>query len=110
MTRATWTPEAVADLDSIVDYIAEQAGRRSVSREVYDDVKAICDQYASYFARGHVLGTRCPEMGEEIRLVTYQRWVILFRPLGNSIEILRVFDGSRDYTRTFRGPGGDQGG
>jgi len=101
MAIAEWTSEAVTDLEQIIDHIAKQANRRSVSRKVYDGIKSLCDDYATYFETGNALGTSRPELGEQVRVVGYQRWVILFRPYKASIQILAVFDGSREYEKVF---------
>ena len=101
MTQAEWTPDAVLDLANIVDYIAEEAGRQSVARKVYFGIKETCNNYASQFGAGHVLGTERPELGVGIRSVTYKRWVILFRPVRNTVQVVAVVDGSRDYDKLF---------
>lgn len=107
MAIAAWTSEAVSDLEQIVDYIAEQANRRSVSRKVYGGIKSLCNQYATFFEAGNVLGTNRPELGEQVRVVNYQRWVVLFRPYETTIQVLAVFDGSREYEKIFEERGLD---
>jgi plasmid stabilization system protein ParE len=34
-------------------------------------------------------------------MFTHKRWVIIFRPAPDGIEIMRVLDGSRDFPRLF---------
>ena len=101
MAIAEWTSEAVADLEKVVDYIAQQANRRSVARDVYDAIRRHCNDYATLIEGGNILGTSCPDLGAEVRLITHQRWVILFRPYKNTIEVLAVFDGSREYEKVL---------
>jgi len=40
-----------------------------------------------------------------VRSFTHQRWVILFRPLDDTIQVLAVFDGKKEYTRFFKADG-----
>jgi hypothetical protein len=47
-----------------------------------------------------------PELGEGVRLVSLQRWVILFRYDADGIVVLRIADGSQDYF-TWRLPAVD---
>jgi plasmid stabilization system protein ParE len=44
-----------------------------------------------------ILGTAAPEIGEDVRLFPFKRWVILFRYELHGIDVLRIADGSQDY-------------
>jgi len=35
------------------------------------------------------------------RVFTHKRWVVVFRPIDNGIEVMRILDGSRDFSRIF---------
>ncbi|MEX2315742.1 MAG: hypothetical protein WD669_01230 [Pirellulales bacterium] len=40
-------------------------------------------------------------LGESHRVFAHKRWVVVFRPIEGGIEVLRVLDGSREFTRLF---------
>jgi plasmid stabilization system protein ParE len=102
MSRADWTPQAEADLTALYEYIASCDHRLSVTKEVVRKLRDHCDEYSSLVAAGHVLGTARDDFAEGVRVFTHQRWVVIFRPNESGIEILRIFDGSRDYPHLFR--------
>jgi plasmid stabilization system protein ParE len=62
---------------------------------------AECQFLADSISSGSVIGTARPDLGESYRLFTYKRWVIVFRPIHDGIEIIRIVDGSRDFSRIF---------
>lgn len=60
-----------------------------------------CEQYGRLSAAGNTLGTAREDLGEGIKIFTHQRWVIAFRLLDSGIEVLRIFDGRRDFGNLF---------
>jgi len=40
-------------------------------------------------------------LGDDVRVTSWKRWVIVFRPAAHGIDVLRVVDGSRDWTKLF---------
>ena len=102
MAIAEWTRQADSDLDEIYLHIARADKRPSVAKEMEAGIVNHCNQYATYFAEGHTLGTARPDLAAGVRTVAYQRWVIIFRPVDSGIQVLRVFDGSRKYDELFR--------
>ena len=102
MPRADWTPQAEADLAAIYEYIATRDHRLSVAKDVVHKLRDHCDEYSNLVAAGHVLGTLREDLAEGVRVFTHQRWVVVFRQNDSGVEILRIFDGSRDYPHLFR--------
>jgi plasmid stabilization system protein ParE len=100
--KAMWAPIAEADVEAIYEWIAHRDGRRQTAKKIVREIRQKCDEYAGIFASGSVIGTARPDLGESHRVVAHKRWVIMFRPIEGSIEVLRVLDGSRDYTQLFR--------
>ena len=43
------------------------------------------------------MGTEAPEIGLDVRLFSYKRWVLIFRYMPHGIDVLRIVDGSQDY-------------
>ncbi len=103
MPNLAWTATARQDVDEIYDYIGQRDGRPTVADNFVRELEQACDNYAAAFAAGHVLGSARSDLGESYRVVAHKRWVIIFRPIGGGIEVLRVVDGSRDYARLFGG-------
>jgi toxin ParE1/3/4 len=97
MARAIWTAAAKRELRSIAWFIVDRDQRRRTARKVTREIEEKCDQYAH---NPHT-GTSREEFGEGCRVFSHSRWVILFRPIDEGIEVLRIFDGSQDYESLF---------
>lgn len=102
MAQADWTRQAEADLEAIYDYIARRDNRLSVAKSVVRRFRDHCDHYAELAASGHEIGTAREDLSPGVRIFTHQRWIVVFRPTSNGIEVLRIYDGSRDFPRLFR--------
>jgi toxin ParE1/3/4 len=101
MSTATWTPTSETDLEDIYAHIAFVHGRRQTAKNILREIREECDKYASAIASGFIIGTARPDLGESYRVFTHKRWVVVFRPIQDGIEIIRVVDGSRDFRRIF---------
>jgi toxin ParE1/3/4 len=102
MSYALWTQPAADDLAAIYEFIALQDHRLSVAKNVVRRLRDHCEEYGKLIAAGNALGTPRQDLGVGIRIFTHQRWVIVFRPCEQGIEVLRVFDASRDFANLFR--------
>ena len=103
MPNLSWSPLAETDLEEIYARIAFRDGRRQTAKNVVRGLRQECEDYARLFAKGYVLGTARPDLGESLRVFTHKRWVVVFRPVRDGIEVVRVIDGSRDFGRLFGG-------
>lgn len=98
MAQLRWTPQAVADLDEICEYIARDS-----------------PQYASIFAHKVVAilesmaterlpGSMVPEFGrEDIRERLLHSYRIIVRLKRDTVEVLRIFHGARRLTSSMLG-------
>lgn len=93
MPHAAWTNVAQDDLRSIARYIVARDGRRRTARKITREIRDKCEHYA----RHPLTGTARGDLGDGLRIFSYQRWVVVFRPIDEGIEIIRVFDGSQDW-------------
>jgi toxin ParE1/3/4 len=96
------TPQAQQDIDDIYDYIGRRDRRPATADLVVSELTQECQEYADIFARGSIIGTARHDLGESYRVFTHKRWVVVFRSIPDGIEVMRVLDGSRDFTRLFQ--------
>jgi toxin ParE1/3/4 len=90
--RCELSPQAVADLQEIGDYIARDNPQRAASflAELLAHSQRIADHPEAYPAR--------PELAEGLRSCVHQRYVIFFTPSPELLRIERIIHGSRDIT------------
>jgi len=85
------------------DYIAERSGGTAAGHYI-GRVEAACLGLATFPERG----TRLEPLGNGLRMIGFERRVtIIFRPLGDDIQIVRVLYGGRDLEAIL---GNDPGG
>ncbi len=101
MASLVWTSPAKRDVDGIYDFIARRDRRPETAEKVVRELVFHCENYAKVFAAGNVIGTLRSDLGENIWVFTHQRWVVVYRSIEGGIEVLRVVDGSRDFSRLF---------
>ena len=97
MPEANWSDFAREDLKGIGRYIGEEQRRSSTAAKIMREIGEHCDA----LARVPYTGTARPDLDENIRITSWKRWVIVFRPARNGVGILRIVDGSRDFTQLF---------
>jgi toxin ParE1/3/4 len=90
MSRLVFTPLAEADLNGILDYIAQQRPLTAV--EVLGRIRKKCELLASQ----PLIGQRRPEFPGDYRSFPVERWVIFYRNVAGAVEVHRVIDGVRD--------------
>lgn len=105
MADLQWTADARNDVDDVYDYIARRDRRPATADRVIADLISACESLADFYSSGSTIGTARPDLRENIRLFTHKRWVIAFTPIDNGIEVQRVIDGSRDFSRIFNEQG-----
>jgi plasmid stabilization system protein ParE len=91
-----WSSAAVADVENIRDYIAPDNRERAISFVVEITVagEGIADM-----PRAFGLVPRLEHRG--IRKRTFGRYLIFYRIVGESVQILHVVHGARDYIRAL---------
>ena len=97
MARAIRTLAAEQDLLDLAHFIAVDQGRPSTAERIIDEIIAKCDFYAG----NSTLGVAASHLGTDHRLFRLKRWVIMYRPIDDGIEVLRIVDGARDYPTLF---------
>lgn len=97
MPSVNWTPTAKTDLFAITFFIGEQQNRPATAEQIVRGIHAKCDVYAAQPA----LGSPRQDLGEDFRAFHHTRYVIVYRPIADGIEVVRVVDGARDFTELF---------
>jgi toxin ParE1/3/4 len=89
--RIRWTRRAAENLQSIFEYIAadNREAAEKIARKVHDTVQGL-QQFPKKGRPGWVEGTR------EL-VVSKSPYIIVYRDVGDVIEILRVLHTSRKY-------------
>lgn len=95
MSRLTFSPLALDDLDAIYEYISQD--NRSAARRFLGKLH---DRFRM-LARQPLLGERHPGVGQDLRLFSFTSYVILYKPLANGVEVLRVIHGARHLDDTI---------
>ena len=91
MSRYILSPQADAELTGIFDYIAKDRPRAAI-RVVGKIIKRFQD-----LAEHPLSGEAQPKYGVDIRFSTVENYLIVYRPVNQGIEIVRVIHGARDY-------------
>lgn len=90
--RVGFSEQAIADLQSIYDYIAPRGGQR-IARDYVARLYAYCLDFQVFPERG----VRRDDLRPGLRLIGYRRQAtIAFAVLDNDVTILRVFQRGRD--------------
>jgi plasmid stabilization system protein ParE len=103
MARARRTQAAEQDLEDIVFQIAIEEEHPIVAERILIELQRRCDQLAEHASIARE-GTTAPRLGDGVRLVAYNRWVIIFRYDSDGVLVLRIADGSQDYLSWKLGP------
>lgn len=93
--KLTFRPEALADLEEIYDYIAED--NLSVAGAFLANLKERCN----LLAEQPLIGRKRPEIHPDLRGFPIGRYVILYRLLVEEVEIVTVIHGARDIENLF---------
>jgi toxin ParE1/3/4 len=96
MRRATLTAEAKRELQEIWVIIAED--NEPAADRVIDRLYDAFSQLAEY---PH-FGPAEPDLGQLVRSWPVSRYMVYYRPIESGVEILHIYDGSRDIPRLFR--------
>jgi toxin ParE1/3/4 len=90
------------DLDAIGEYIARQSGSTGTAARFLAEL----DERMESYARQPLMGELRDDLGPDIRMFAFRKnYIVLYRPLDDGIDVLRVFHTARDYPRLFHGDG-----
>lgn len=101
--RIQRTPQAIADLDAIGSFIAED--NLNAATRFLEAAEAAFDLLASMPSMGRAVPFR-GRTAQDIRMWRvqgFERYLIFYRAIEQGIEIVRVLHGARDIERLFEG-------
>lgn len=93
--RLLYSPAAKNDVDGILSYIAKDKPGAAVRFAA--KLRARCVP----LARNPFVGEDCSLLRPRMRRVTYAGYLIFFRVDDETVEIIRVIHGARDWSELF---------
>ena len=97
MRRLTYRPADLADLESILEFIARD--NPTCSLGFTDELRQHCRKLASIPG---TIGLLRPELPQDIRSYPFKGYVIFFRYADDNFEVVNVLEGHRDIGAYFR--------
>jgi toxin ParE1/3/4 len=98
MSHAIWSSEAEHDVEEIALYVAIQDGRPHTAVQIVGEIHELCELIATQPEMGEARSEFC--VGCRV-FPCKKRWIILYRPTEDGIQVLRVVDGTRDFEKLF---------
>jgi toxin ParE1/3/4 len=92
-------PSAKADLVNILEYIARESGNLIVGRRFVDALRQHCRKLP---ALPGTLGRARPELRPDIRSVAFKSYVIFFRYVDDTFEVVNIIEGHRDIEALYK--------
>jgi plasmid stabilization system protein ParE len=84
----------------IFDYIAVQNFNPAAADKFMDELL----ERMEAFARQPLMGELREDLGPDVRMFAFRKnYIVLYHPLDDGIDVLRVFHAARDYPRLFHG-------
>jgi toxin ParE1/3/4 len=93
--KLRFRPNALRDLEEIQDYIVED--NPAAAGRLVGFLRKTC----VFLADNPYAGRPRPELRPDLRSFAARRYVILYRLLGDTLEIVNVVHGSRDIEAMF---------
>lgn len=93
--RVTWTEVAIADVESIVDYVAIHDSL-AAAEKLYDKLETAIESLVTSPGRSRVVPELRAEGLEMYRELVVSKYRVLFRVRGRVVVLLGVLDGRRD--------------
>lgn len=90
--QCLFSPLAEADLEEIGDYIARDNPARAIT--FIQEIRELCHNITAV-PEGYPLR---PELGENIRMVPFRRYLIFYTAGIESVRIERILHGARDIS------------
>jgi plasmid stabilization system protein ParE len=100
VARLRYLSGARSDLEQIYLYIRNKSGSGTVALHFVQRLRAKCTELANAPIQ---MGRPRPELRSGLRSHPYENYVIFFRYLGETLEIVNILEGHRDLDSFFHG-------
>lgn len=90
---------AKADVRAIAEFIADQSANRDTADHFIDNLLTRCLRLAELPG---TLGTARPDLRADLRSVPHRGYVIFFRYVGDTVEIVNIFHGRMDVLAHYQ--------
>jgi toxin ParE1/3/4 len=97
--RLVFTHSAQENLFEIANYIEDSSGSPSVAERFADELIARCAHMAGLPG---VLGRSRPELLPDLRSTPHGNYVIFFRYVADTLEVVNILERHRDVATYFR--------
>jgi len=98
--KIIWSPEAVADLTEIRDYVARDS--EAYAAALVERILFSIDRLSDF----PNLGQRVPELDDDfIRQLIVDRYRVIYRVRAQSVDLAAIVHGARDLPRALAGRG-----
>lgn len=98
MRRLVYLAAARRDLVSILEYITRESGNLAIAQRFVEQIRQQCVKLADLPG---TLGRARPELRPDIRSFPFRGYVIFFRYVGDTLEVVTVIEGHWDIERHF---------
>ncbi len=98
MRRLVYLSSARQDFRDILRYLTQESGDRAVARLFVNRLQQQCAKLASLPG---ALGRARPELRPEMRSFPYRGYIIFFRYEAETLEVVNVLEGHRDFPSLF---------
>jgi toxin ParE1/3/4 len=95
MNQYIISPEAIRDLEEILDYLAVY--NISTGDRLLDEFANKC----RYLTKFPLMGRSYSEIRGDLRALPLQNYLIFYRTVNSDIEIVRIIKGNRDLEAIF---------
>lgn len=99
MARLRYLDSAKNDLIDIALYIARESGNRRIAASFVDKIRARCRSLAA--PETSQRGTDRSELIPGLRSEPFGNYVIFFRYIGNTLEVVNIMEHHRDIAGQF---------
>ena len=93
MPEVTYSPAALADLDEIWDYIAEDS--QFQADRLWERFRLKLE----HLARWNTLGRPRPEIAKDCRSYPFEKYCFYYRPTEDGIELIRLLHSALDIRK-----------
>lgn len=99
MPRLKMLPSAQADLVNILEHITRESGHLAIGRRFVGALRQQCRELATLPG---TLGRARPELRLDVRSFAYRGYVILFRYVEDTFEVVNIIEGHRDIDALYK--------